>query len=49
MHRVSGPWESKNSEKDIEEIKPVKTREKVTDSFKNLSNQVKGNLKVGRW
>lgn len=29
MHRVSGPWDTKNSEKDIEEIKPVQTREKV--------------------
>lgn len=29
MFRVPGPWESKSSEKDIEEIKPVHTREKV--------------------
>lgn len=27
--RVPGPWESKSSDKDIEEIKPVQTREKV--------------------
>jgi len=27
--RVPGPWESKSSEKDIEEIKPIQTREKV--------------------
>lgn len=29
QYRVPGPWESKSSEKDIEEIEPVKTREKV--------------------
>ena len=27
--RVPGPWDSKSSDKDIEEIKPVQTREKV--------------------
>lgn len=29
MCRASGPWESKNSEKDIEEVKLIQTREKV--------------------
>lgn len=29
MCRIPGPWESKSSDKDIEEIKPVQTREKV--------------------
>lgn len=29
MFRVPGPWESKSSDKDVEEIKPVQTREKV--------------------
>lgn len=29
VFRVPGPWDSKSSEKDIEEIKPVQTREKV--------------------
>jgi len=28
-YRASGHWESKNSDKDIEEITPVQTREKV--------------------
>lgn len=36
MYRVPGSWESKNSEKDIEEIKPVQTREKVSVLSKNL-------------
>lgn len=29
MCRVPGPWESESSDRDIEEIKPVQTREKV--------------------
>lgn len=29
MCRVPGPWDSKSSDKDIEEIKSVQTREKV--------------------
>lgn len=29
VFRVPGPWESRSSEKDIEEIKPVQTRGKV--------------------
>lgn len=29
MCRVPGPWESKSSDKDIEDLKPVQTREKV--------------------
>lgn len=29
MLRVPGPWESKNSDKDLEEVNPVQTREKV--------------------
>lgn len=29
MVRVPGSWESKCSEKDIEDVKPVKTRDKV--------------------
>ncbi|XP_025202203.1 uncharacterized protein LOC112599497 [Melanaphis sacchari] len=34
MCRVPGPWESKSSDKDIEEIKPVQTREKITYKWK---------------
>ncbi|XP_060848211.1 dynein axonemal intermediate chain 3-like isoform X2 [Rhopalosiphum padi] len=34
MCRVPGPWESKSSEKDIEEIKPVQTREKIAYKWK---------------
>lgn len=30
MFRTPGLWESKNSDKDIEEIKPAATREKVS-------------------
>jgi len=29
MCRVPGPWDSKSSDKDIEDLKPVQTREKV--------------------
>jgi len=29
MNRLIGPWDSKGSEKDIEDVKPVTTREKV--------------------
>lgn len=36
MFRMPGPWESKSSEKDIEDLKPVQTREKVCFIF-NLS------------
>jgi len=29
MNRLIGPWDPKGSEKDIEDLKPVTTREKV--------------------
>lgn len=32
---VPGPRESENSEKDIEEIKPIRTREKVNNIYNN--------------
>lgn len=43
MLRVPGPWESKNSEKDIEEIIPIQTREKVKKiiHFINCNNPIR--------
>lgn len=36
VFRVPGPWESKSSDKDIEDIKPVQTRGKVRSYVTNL-------------